>query len=164
MSAHGLVLALVAAGILGIALVLERDDAESERAAPFELRGTVTRVVDGDTVRVRVDGRTERVRLIGIDAPESGACLGTESLAALRRLALNRDVVLHGDRTQPRRDVYERLLAYVQLASGADAGLRQLRLGLARVYRTRRPFARRDAYEAAAAAARRERRGLHGAC
>lgn len=159
-----LVAALGAVGVAAAGWVLERADSVPEPAPPLQLRGTVTRVVDGDTVHVRVGGTTERVRLIGIDAPEPRECFGPQSGAALRRLLLRRHVVLHGDRTQSRRDVYERLLAYVHLASGADAGLSQLRHGLARVYGTRRPFARQSAYEAAAAAARREGRGLHRAC
>jgi len=35
------------------------------------VQATVTRVIDGDTIRVRVGGRTERVRLIGVDTPET---------------------------------------------------------------------------------------------
>src|SRR4051812_50144816 len=35
------------------------------------LRGRVTRVIDGDTIKVRVGNRTETVRLIGIDTPET---------------------------------------------------------------------------------------------
>src|SRR5918911_749413 len=45
---------------------------EEQRAAPgADLRGRVTRVVDGDTIRVRMGARSERVRYIGIDTPES---------------------------------------------------------------------------------------------
>ena len=45
-------------------------------AGAFTYRGTVTRVVDGDTLDVRLtSGKTERVRLIGIDTPERGELL-----------------------------------------------------------------------------------------
>ena len=134
------------------------------RAEWFSLRGKVTHVVDGDTVHVRVGKRTEKVRLIGVDAPERGACYSAQSGAGLRGLVLNRQVVLRGDRTQSRRDVYGRLLAYVDLTSGVDAGRRQLERGLAGVYETRRRFSRQRGYEAAAAAALGAGRGLHGAC
>src|SRR3954466_1516291 len=40
------------------------------RATPLG-RGRVVGVVDGDAMRVRLDGRTERVRYIGVDTPES---------------------------------------------------------------------------------------------
>ncbi len=134
------------------------------RAQWFELRGKVTRVVDGDTVHVRIGTRTEKVRLIGIDSPEPGACYAAQSSAGLRRLALNRQVVLRGDRTQTRRDVYKRLLAYVDLASGVDAGKYQLQQGFADLYETRRRFARQGVYAATAAAALTAAKGLHGSC
>ena len=56
-------------------------------------RARLVRVVDGDTLLVRTDGRRERVRLIGIDTPESVApdrpdeCGGEEASKALRRRA-----------------------------------------------------------------------------
>ena len=44
-------------------------------AGAFTYRGTVTHVVDGDTLNVRLTtGKTERIRLIGIDTPERGVC------------------------------------------------------------------------------------------
>src|SRR5262245_50751171 len=79
----------------------------------FTLRGPVVRVVDGDTIDVRVAGGTERVRVLGIDTPERGACYADRASAETARLALDRRVVLRGDRTQARRDRYGRLLAYV---------------------------------------------------
>jgi micrococcal nuclease len=135
-----------------------------EQAAWFKLRGKATRVVDGDTIRVRVGTREEKVRLIGIDAPEVGQCYAGEATAALRRLVYSRAVVLVGDRTQTRRDIYQRLLAYVTLPNGLDVGRVLLQQGDAVVYETERPFARHDAYEAAASAARDSGAGLNGAC
>jgi endonuclease YncB( thermonuclease family) len=52
-----------------------------EGAAWFKLQGKATRVVDGDTIHVRVGNRTEKVRLIGIDAPEVGQCFADEATA-----------------------------------------------------------------------------------
>jgi len=46
--------------------------AQTAQSGAFTLRGTVTYVVDGDTVHVQIAGRDEKVRLIGIDTPEVG--------------------------------------------------------------------------------------------
>jgi micrococcal nuclease len=79
--------------------------------------GHVVRVVDGDTVRVRLAGGTERVRLIGIDTPETVKpdtpvqCYGRAASAEAHRLLDGRDVRLVADVES--RDRYGRLLAYV---------------------------------------------------
>ncbi len=87
-------------------------------------RATVTQVVDGDTIDVRIGGRDERVRLIGIDTPETKKpntpieCYGPEAsaftasiLPAGTQVRLERDVV--------GRDDYGRLLAYVHLTEAS---------------------------------------------
>lgn len=81
------------------------------------LSATVTRVVDGDTVHVRVGGRDETVRYIGMDTPETVKpntpvqCFGKAASAANRRLVDGQRVRLRLD-AEP-RDRYGRLLAYV---------------------------------------------------
>ena len=136
-----------------------------DAATWFVQRGKVTRVVDGDTVRVQVGKKIEKVRLIGIDAAEVGACYSSQATAELRRLALNKRVVLRGDRTQARRDRYGRLLAYVNLATGPDVGLHLIRRGFALVYvYNSRPFARFTQYDAAERQASSSRLGAWAAC
>src|SRR4051812_46623320 len=77
----------------------------------------VTRVVDGDTVAVRLGGQQEKVRYIGIDTPESVKpgtpvqCFGKAAADQNRLLVANRRVTLRYD--AERRDRYGRLLAYV---------------------------------------------------
>ena len=85
--------------------------------------GRVVRVVDGDTVRVRIDGGgTQTVRYIGIDTPESVKpgtpvqCFAEAASAFNRRLVAGRLVRLRLGRE--RRDRYGRLLAYVYLTGG----------------------------------------------
>lgn len=119
-------------------------------AAWFSLRGKVTRVVDGDTIHVRVGAKTEKVRLLGIDAPERGACFSDQATAQLRRFVMNKIVRLQGDRTQAKRDSFKRLLAYVHLANGKDVEIELLRGGYVTVFVYKnRPFARLVQYEAA---------------
>ena len=80
-------------------------------------RAQVLRVVDGDTIRVRLDGRTERVRYIGVDTPESVKpgtpvqCFAKRASRANAALVAGRSVKLVGD--VEHRDRYGRLLAYV---------------------------------------------------
>jgi micrococcal nuclease len=77
----------------------------------------VERVVDGDTIVVRVDGRAERVRYIGMDTPESVKpdtpvqCFAEAAAAENRRLVAGRRVRLVPDAEA--RDRYGRQLAYV---------------------------------------------------
>ena len=56
------------------------------------LRGTVSRVIDGDTVVLRVGGEEIQVRLYGLDAPERRQPWGRESRNALRDLVGSRRV------------------------------------------------------------------------
>lgn len=82
-------------------------------------RGMVVRVVDGDTIRVRIDGIEERVRYIGIDTPESVDPRKTIQPYALAASEANtelvggREVVLEKDVSE--RDRYDRLLRYIWL-------------------------------------------------
>ncbi len=79
-------------------------------------------VVDGDTVEIEIDGLRERVRLLGIDAPESVhptvpvQCFGAEASAGLAEaLAAGTEVELQRDIDA--RDRYDRLLLYVYRSS-----------------------------------------------
>lgn len=83
---------------------------------------TVDRVVDGDTIVADIDGQRERVRLLGIDTPESVAenrpdqCYGAESSAYLTTLLPEgTEITLILD--EEARDQYDRLLAYVVRSS-----------------------------------------------
>ena len=94
-------------------------------------------MVDGDTIRVRLDGRTERVRYIGVDTPESVKpgtpvqCYAKRAAAANAALVAGRSVRLVGDVEQ--RDRYGRLLAYVyREPDGAFVNAQLVRDGYAR--------------------------------
>ncbi|UWG96088.1 thermonuclease family protein [Dehalobacter sp. DCM] len=94
----------------------DRNDIPVDLMGPYR----VVRVVDGDTIILDINGKNERVRLIGIDTPESVhpdqdknvpygkiAADYTKSLLAGRSVQIERDV--------EERDRYGRLLAYVYL-------------------------------------------------
>ena len=124
---------------------------------------TVERIVDGDTLVVRGGAR---VRLVQIDAPESGEeCYSAASTRELARLAPpGSRVVLEADPALDRVDRYGRLLRYVH-AGGANVNLALVRRGAATPWfydGDRGRYAGR--LLAAVTAARAGRRGMWGAC
>ena len=122
----------------------------------------MVRVVDGDTIRVRLpSGREERVRYIGIDTPEAGACFYREARAFNARLVAGREVRLERDVDE--RDRYGRLLAYVH-ADGRDVGAELLRRGYAEPLVVPPNVRRAPRFAALAAGARAAGRGLWRAC
>jgi micrococcal nuclease len=136
----------------------------------------VVRVIDGDTIKVRVGGRRETVRLIGIDTPESHRpgtpveCGARAATRALQRLAVTSDgrgrsVTLVSDPGHDDRDRYGRVLAYADLAGGRDLGEAQVRSGWAKPYVYGDvPFVRLGRYRQAAREARDTGRGVWAAC
>jgi len=88
---------------------------------------TVVNVIDGDTFDIDIpDGRDERtrIRLLGIDTPETGGeqtgvmYFGQEAAEFTRKLALGKSVSVYLDSPNPTRGKYGRLLAYVKLPDG----------------------------------------------
>ena len=149
--------------VAGAAFVLV-DQTSAASSGRFTYRGIVVRVVDGDTVDVRLtSGKRERVRLIGIDATERGTCFSSQASSRARALALNRKVVLRGDATQDTRDRYGRLLAYVW-SGGRDVGYQLVVGGFAKVYVYRAVFQRHSAYASAELRAKASPRGLWKQC
>ena len=77
----------------------------------------ITRVIDGDTVEVAIEGKSQTVRYIGIDTPETKhpskgiECFGPEASEFNKELVSGMGVVLEKDTTD--KDRYGRLLRYV---------------------------------------------------
>jgi micrococcal nuclease len=103
---------------------------EGGRAAAY-----VVRVIDGDTIEVRISGRREDVRLIGVDTPETVKpgtpvqCFGPQASHFTHQLLEGKQVRLVFG--VERRDIYGRLLAYVHLRRRFVNAL-LIRRGLAR--------------------------------
>jgi endonuclease YncB( thermonuclease family) len=155
---------VLAASGLAVGLI-SADVVVAANSGRFVYAGVVTKVVDGDTLDVRLaSGKRERVRLIGIDTPERGACYFTQAGNRARLLALNNEVTLRGDATQETRDRYGRLLAYVDIAGGTDLGATLIREGYGQVYVYSRPFSRLKTYGSGQTSAKTGRLGLWGAC
>ena len=138
----------------------------SQTAVSPTTTARIDHVADGDTFTLR---NGERVRIIGIDAPEEyfgkHDC-GSKPAAALliRLLPPGTRVTLRRDTIQPNRDRYDRLLRYVARAGIPDVGLQMIRAGWAGAYPYGDGNAREDAYARAARNAKAHRVGAWGRC
>ena len=129
----------------------------------------VVRVVDGDTLVANIDGKDEKVRLIGIDTPESVdprkevECFGKEASKELGRLVENKYVGLEVDQSQSDRDKYGRLLRYVWLK---DININQVMIenGFAHEYTYDLPYMYQADFKNAQKMAEKNNKGLWGEC
>lgn len=132
----------------------------------------VTKVVDGDTIQVNIDGKIFPVRLIGIDTPETVdprravGCFGKKSSEETKRLIEGKNVTLTRDVSET--DKYNRLLRYVFLPLGEGENLfvndYLVRQGFAKTL-TYPPDVKYDSrFVAAEREARENMRGLWGEC
>lgn len=121
----------------------------------------VTRIIDGDTYEL---SNGEKVRMIGIDAPElhnhsvKKEPYSDESKAYLESLILNKDVTLKEDQLTKDKDVYGRLLRYTYL-NGEDINDEMISNGFADVYNDYN-FSKRNSYNNSAATAKNKSIGM----
>jgi len=109
----GLITALLAGSVGGYGYKVIRD----RQADVFENSiHEVVKVIDGDTIEVE---NKVRIRLLGIDAPESNDCYGPESTAFATLLLENKQINLRKDISGS--DQYDRLLRYVFLPSASSS-------------------------------------------
>lgn len=129
---------------------------------------SVKQVTDGDTLSVTIDGNEERVRLIGINTPETGAgstseqCFGEEASQRMKNLAQGKQVALEYDESQGIRDTYGRLLAYVYLEDGQMLNRKMIADGYAYEYTYMTPYAYRSEFRELQNIAKLSGRGLWG--
>lgn len=120
----------------------------------------VKRVIDGDTILL-VNG--ERVRLIGVDTPETKhpqkpvQRFGQEASLFTKGMVEGKEVRLEYD--QQRRDKYGRLLAYVYLLDGAFLNAEIIKQGYGFAY-TRFPFKYLEEFRRYEREARENKKGL----
>lgn len=124
--------------------------------------------VDGDTLSVMMgNGHREKVRVVGIDTPETVdprkpvGCYGREASARMHALTDGKNVLLTSKPDED-RDRYGRLLRYVSV-DGTDIGALLIREGYARSYRSF-PHPRQTQYDALEWEAQAEKRGMWKAC
>jgi micrococcal nuclease len=140
-----------------------QEDAAPSEQNPRYYWHEVTRVVDGDTVKVRVDGKEESIRIIGIDSPESTTskeCFGNEASAKAKEFLGGKWVQLERDESQLNRDKYNRLLRYVWFDSGTDFGRRMIEEGYAHEYTYNTPYNKQAQYKETYKSAKDDDKGL----
>ena len=142
--------------------------ATGESGAPGT--AVVRRVVDGDTIVVELGGHQEKVRLIGVDTPETKSptkpvqCFGAEASAHTAEL-LPPGRAVRLERDVEERDHYGRLLAYVyRLDDGLFVNLDLAQGGYADSLPIAPNVAHAGELQAAVDGAHRHDAGLWGTC
>ena len=120
----------------------------------------VIRIVDGDTIDVTLNGRSETVRYVGIDTPERGQPGYRAATKANSDLVEGRTVYLRQDRTD--RDAFGRLLRYVFLDDGTLVNAQLIADGWAQPVEYKPDTARADEFLRLALEAADAKRGFWG--
>jgi endonuclease YncB( thermonuclease family) len=148
--------ALFMAWLLALFLLLAHATAHAQ---PHTLEGRIVGVTDGDTVTLLDAHHTQtKIRLAGIDAPESRMPYGQKAKAYLATLVFGKDVVA----VTSKLDRYGRTIATLMVA-GQDANLAMVQAGLAwhyKQYAREQPRTEAMAYAQAEVLARAQGLGL----
>jgi micrococcal nuclease len=129
----------------------------------------IAEFVDGDTIAVNMNGTVEKVRMIGVDTPETKKpnapiqCYGHEASNYTKSLIGTGKVRLESDPQSTNRDRYNRLLRYVYLPDGRLLEEESIKNGYAFAY-TQFPFTKSAQFVAAQIQAQSARKGLWDAC
>ena len=105
--------------VIGLSLLVS---CSSGATTENEVLITILKVVDGDTVDIDINGHTERLRLIGVNTPETKhptkpiECFGPEASAYMTQL-LPKGTTVRIERDVEARDRYGRMLLYLYLGS-----------------------------------------------
>ena len=161
----------ISVGILLIALVAGGFYFTRERESEDDSLNfyRVLHVIDGDTILVLIDGTSERVRLIGINTPETKGvntrdeCFGLEASDRTNIMLARKEVRLLGDSLNDDRDKFGRLLRYVYLPDDTLINEELVRSGFATLYRGAE-FEKQDLFLRLESQARALGIGLWGAC
>lgn len=130
---------------------------------------TVTEFVDGDTIRINMNGKQETVRFIGVDTPETHdprkavQCFGTVAADFTKQFIGKQNVRLEADPENTNRDRYDRLLRYVYTAEGKLVNAEIIKQGYGFAY-TSFPFTKSDEFKQLQKEAQDANRGLWGSC
>lgn len=129
----------------------------------------VLSIEDGDTITVDIDGQSEKVRLVGVDTPEtrdprtSVQCFGRAASEFTKSLIGSNQIRLETDKLSDNRDRYDRLLRYVYLPDNKLLNAELIRQGYGFAY-TVFPFDKMEEFRQLEKQARESELGLWGSC
>ena len=124
---------------------------------------TLTKVIDGDTIKVIVGGTEQSVRLIGLNAPEIGDCRGDWSRSELEKLLADQTILLESDTTQGEKDKYGRLLRYIHTGRGLNVNEKIIEIGGAKEYTYDKDYKYKELFVNAQNTAKKDKLGVWGA-
>ena len=126
----------------------------------------VTKVVDGDTIDANIDGKIERIRLIGINTPEvvdprrPVECFGKEASENAKKILTGQKIKIEADTSQDDRDKYGRLLRYIWRSDGLFYNLEAIKQGYAFEYTYIVPYKYQSEFKAEQKFAKENKIGL----
>lgn len=129
----------------------------------------VTKFDDGDTIAVNMNGKSETIRFIGVDTPETHdprknvQCYGQAAASFTKNLIGNQPVRLEADPLGTNRDRYSRLLRYVYLPDGTLVNAELIKQGYGFAY-LGFPFTKSAEFAAYQQAAQTNKAGLWNIC
>ncbi len=128
----------------------------------------VVKIIDGDTFDIKVGKQSVRVRMLGVDAPETlnphkaVQCYGKEASKKTEELLIKNSVRLATDSTQGITDKYNRILAYVIRDDGILINQYLLENGYVREYTYREVYEKQKEFKEFEREAKEGRKGLWG--
>lgn len=138
---------------------------ETKPVEPVNNKFTVAKVIDGDTIDLNINGKTERIRLVGIDTPEKNdprktvECFSSEASAKLTELTKDKKIELEADGSQDNKDKYSRLLRYLWV-DGVNINQKMIEEGYAYEYTYKLPYKYQTAFKATQKKASDANKGL----
>lgn len=162
--------------VIGLILLLVGYYAETHPQQTTQVAGVsstgsyhVIDVADGDTITVDMNGRQERIRMIGVDTPETHdprkpvQCFGQAASDFTKQLIGNQAVRLEADPLSTNRDRYDRLLRYVYTTDNKLVQAEIIKQGYGFAY-VSFPFSKLDEFRHYEKDAREQNKGLWAGC
>ncbi len=144
-------------------LVIDKHKAATENISKID-KVDLIKIIDGDTILVKLNDKEESVRLIGIDAPEKDECFSDEAREKIKELIGNEEIKLETDESQNDRDKYDRLLRYVYLDDGTLINKKLIEEGVAKEYTYKIPYKFQMEFKNDQKMAEENKLGLWGGC